>query len=155
MSRLNLGDRSVVGLILALIAVLFASFGNMAAVVSSRRHLPVVALNAHGMAWGALTSTIVALLLGREFNFSTSPGYLLSLGYLAIFGSAVAFGCYLALMRTIGTARAAYTSVLFPIVALGISTVVEDYRWSTLAVIGIMFIVAGNWLALTKLGRNI
>lgn len=154
-TNLDLADRSVIGLILALIAVLLASFGNMAAVFSSRRQLPVVAVNAHGMAWGALTSTIVALILGREFNFSFEAGYLLSLGYLAIFGSAVAFGCYIALMRTIGPARAAYTSVLFPIVALLISTIFEDYRWSTLAVVGILFIVAGNWLALTKIERNI
>jgi drug/metabolite transporter (DMT)-like permease len=154
-ANLDLADRSVVGLIMALIAVLIASIGNMAAIVSSRRQLPVVAVNAHGMAWGALTSTIVALSFGREFNFSFEAGYLLSLGYLAIFGSAVAFGCYLALMRTIGPVRAAYTSVLFPIIALLISTIVEDYRWTTLAVIGISFIVAGNWLALTKIKRTV
>ena len=70
--------------------------------------------------------------------------------YLSIFGSAVAFGCYLALMRKIGSARAAYTSVLFPVVALLVSTLVEDYRWSVPAVTGILFIVAGNWLALKK-----
>lgn len=153
-ASLDLADRSVIGLLLALVAVVFASLGNMAAVVSTGRKLPVVAVNAHGMAWGALTSTIVALVAGRDFNFSTETDYLLSLAYLAIFGSAVAFGCYLALMRTIGSARAAYTSVLFPIIALLISTFVEDYRWSVLAVIGILFIIAGNWLALTKFERN-
>jgi drug/metabolite transporter (DMT)-like permease len=153
-ANLDLADRSVVGLLLALVAVLFASFGNMAAIVSSSRNLPVVAVNAHGMAWGALTSIIVALLLGREFNFSFETSYLLSLAYLAIFGSAVAFGCYLALMRKIGSARAAYTTVLFPIIALLISTFVEDYRWSVIAGIGILFIVAGNWLALTKIERT-
>ena len=150
-AALDLADRTVTGLILALIAVVFASFGNMGAVINTGRQLPVVAVNAHGMAWGALTSTTVALILGKEFNFSFEPGYLLSLGYLAIFGSAVAFGCYLALIRAIGSARAAYTTVLFPIIALSISTIVEDYQWSTLAVTGILFIVAGNWLALTKI----
>lgn len=153
-SDLALADRTVIGLLLAVIAVLFASFGNMGAIVSNSRNLPVIAVNAHGMAWGAFTSTAVALILGREFNFSFETGYILSLGYLAIFGSAVAFGCYLALLRIIGSARAAYTSVLFPIIALLISTIVENYRWSPLAVIGILFIVAGNWLALTKFKRN-
>jgi drug/metabolite transporter (DMT)-like permease len=153
-ANLDLGDSSVTGLILALIAVLFASIGNMGAVINTRRQLPVVAVNAHGMAWGALTSTIVALILGQEFSFSFERGYLLSLGYLAIFGSAVAFGCYLALLRMIGSARAAYTTVLFPIIALTISTFVEDYQWSILAVTGILFIIAGNWLALTKFKRH-
>ncbi|MDA0679986.1 MAG: DMT family transporter [Proteobacteria bacterium] len=153
-ASLDLADRSVVGLILTLIAVLFASFGNMGAVVSNSRQLPVIAVNAHGMAWGALTSTIVALLLGREFNFSLEPGYILSLAYLAIFGSAVAFGCYIALIRKIGSARAAYTSVLFPIIALLISTFAENYKWSASALAGIVLIIGGNWLALTKMKRN-
>ena len=106
------------------------------------------------MAWGALTSAIAAVLRGREFGFSLEPGYVLSLAYLAIFGSAVAFGCYLALLRTIGAARAAYTSVLFPLVALLISTFVENYRWSAAAVAGIACIIAGNWLALTRIKRK-
>ncbi|MBT5217907.1 MAG: EamA family transporter [Woeseia sp.] len=153
-ASLSLQDRSVMGVVLALIAVLFASLGNMGAIRSNRRQLPVVAVNAHGMAWGALVSALVAIAMGREFNFSFETGYVLSLAYLAIFGSAVAFGCYLALLRMIGSARAAYSSVLFPIVALLISTVAENYQWSVLAFIGILFIIAGNWLALSQIKRN-
>jgi drug/metabolite transporter (DMT)-like permease len=153
-SSLNLADRTVTGVILAIISVLFAALGNMGAIVNTSRQLPVVAMNAHGMAWGAVTSAVVALILGREFSFSYEPGYILSLGYLAVFGSAVAFGCYLALLRTIGSARASYTTVLFPIIALLISTFVENYQWSTMAVAGVLFIIAGNWLALTRMTRN-
>ncbi|MDH3338021.1 MAG: EamA family transporter, partial [Gammaproteobacteria bacterium] len=82
------------------------------------------------------------------FNFSLQPGYIISLAYLAVFGSAIAFGCYLALIRRIGSARAAYSSVLFPVVALAISTVVEGYRWTAIAALGIMLTLAGNWLIL-------
>jgi drug/metabolite transporter (DMT)-like permease len=150
----HIADRTVYGVILVLIAVTFASLGNMGAIVNASRNLPVIAVNAHGMAWGALASTTVAITLDRKFSFSFEPGYILSLGYLAIFGSAVAFGCYLALFRKIGSARAAYTSVLFPIIALLISTVVENYQWSILAIVGIIFIIAGNWLALTRMKGN-
>ncbi len=150
----DLADKSFYGVVLALVAVLFASLGNMAAISNTSRQLPVIAVNAHGMAWGALTSVIAAVILGREFNFSMETGYIVSLAYLAIFGSAVAFGCYLSLLRKIGSARAAYTSVLFPIVALLISTVVEDYQWSGPAIAGIAFTFAGNWLALTRIKRN-
>ena len=154
-AALKLSDRAVTGIVLTLIAVIFASLGNMAAIQNHRRQLPVVAVNAHGMAWGALTSAIVAAISGRDFNFSMASEYILSLLYLAIFGSAVAFGAYLALLRKIGSARAAYTSVLFPIIALLISTIFENYRWSALAIIGILFIIAGNWLALTSVkGKN-
>ncbi len=147
---LSLQDSTIYGLLLVVIGVVIASLGNMAAVVNTRRQLPVVAVNAHGMAWGTLLSVVVAIFLDREFNFSYEPGYVWSLLFLAIFGSAIAFGCYLALIRKIGSARAAYTSVLFPVVALAISTVVEEYRWSGLAAIGVLLTVGGNWLALRR-----
>ncbi len=147
---LSLQDSTIYGLLLVVIGVVIASLGNMAAVVNTRRQLPVVAVNAHGMAWGTLLSVVVAIFLDREFNFSYEPGYVWSLLFLAIFGSAIAFGCYLALIRKIGSARAAYTSVLFPVVALTISTVVEEYRWSGLAAIGVLLTVGGNWLALRR-----
>lgn len=150
----GLKDQSLYGALLVVIAVIFASLGNMAAIVNTSRDLPVVAVNAHAMAWGALSSAIVATILGEEFAFDFSPTYIASLAYLAVFGSAVAFGCYLALLRLIGSARAAYTAVLFPIVALLISTIFEDYHWSILAVAGIAFIVAGNWLALSRMKKE-
>jgi drug/metabolite transporter (DMT)-like permease len=152
-TTLSLQDRSVYGLFLVIIGVIIASLGNMAAVVNTGRGLPIVAVNAHGMLWGALFSAIVAMTLGREFNFSYEPDFIWSLLFLAIFGSAIAFGSYLALIRKIGSARAAYTSVLFPVVALAISTVVEDYQWSSLAIIGVTLTLAGNWLALKRTER--
>jgi len=150
---LSLQDRSIYGLLLVVVGIVTASLGNMAAVVNTGRNLPVVAVNAHGMVWGTLLSLAVAAGLGREFNFSFEPAYIWSLLFLAIFGSAIAFGSYLALIRKIGSARAAYTSVLFPVVALMISTVVEDYQWSGLAAIGVALTLGGNWLALRRTKR--
>lgn len=149
---ISLHDRSMYGLLLVAVGVVSASLGNMAAVVNTGRSLPVIAVNAHGMMWGTLLSVIVALVLGRKFNFSYEAGYVWSLLYLAVFGSSIAFGCYLALIRVIGSARAAYTSVLFPVVALAISTILEGYRWSTLAVVGVFLTLGGNWLALRRSG---
>lgn len=147
-------DQTIIGVALATTAVIIASLGNMAAIVSTARDLPVIAVNAHAMAWGGVSSLVVALFMERSISFSFEPAYVLSLIYLSVFGSAVAFGAYLALLRLIGSARAAYTSVLFPIVALLISTFVEDYQWSGLAVAGIATIIAGNWLALTKITKD-
>jgi len=149
-SKFNLHDQAIVGVLLVTGGVLIASLGNMTAIVNTNRGLPVVAVNAHAMAWGALSSATVAVLFGRPFNFLFEFEYIASLAYLSVFGSAIAFGCYLALLRKIGSTRASYTSVLFPIVALLISTFVEDYQWSAMAVAGLVFIIAGNWLALTR-----
>ncbi|MDH3351323.1 MAG: EamA family transporter [Gammaproteobacteria bacterium] len=148
-SVVSLENDTVVGIILVLLGTVIASLGNMTAVVNTRRGLPVIAVNAHAMAWAALLSFLIAALLGREISFSTEKSYLLSLAYLAVFGSAIAFGCYLALIRRIGAARAAYSSVMFPIVALAISTVAEGYQWTGIAAAGIILTLAGNYLILS------
>lgn len=153
-SSFELGDRTITGAALAMASVIIASLGNMLAIVATARNLPLMAINAHAMAWGSASSLVVAVLMGHSINFSPVVSYVVSLFYLAVFGSAIAFGAYLALLRSIGSARAAYTSVLFPLVALLISTVFEDYRWSAAAVIGIVLIAAGNWLALTRITRG-
>lgn len=150
----TLQDQTLIGMSWVLLSVLLGSFGTMAAIVCTRESLPVVSVNAHAMAWGALASFLVAIALGRPIAISFAPSYLLSLIYLAIFGSAIAFGCFLALIRQIGSARTAYSSILYPIVALLISTFVEDYQWSVPAFAGIALIVTGNWLALTKIRKR-
>lgn len=149
-SELSFTDRSVHGGMLVLSGTLIASLGNMAAVSNTKRGLPVIAVNAHAMAFAAVLALLIALGLGKPLDFSPRADYVLSLLYLAIFGSAIAFGCYLALLKLIGAARASYSSVLFPVVALLISTAFEGYRWTIPAAIGMLLTFAGNWLILSQ-----
>ncbi len=148
-SSLAFEDQAVLGISWTVASVLVASLGNMAA-IRTTRGTPVVVVNAHAMAWGALVSLLTAWILERPFNFSFTTGYVTSLLFLAIFGSSIAFGCFLSLLKQIGSARASYASVLFPIVALLISTLFEGYRWSIAAVAGVVLILTGNWLALSR-----
>jgi len=99
-SKFSLQDQAMMGVLLVTMSVLVASLGNMTAIINTNRGLPVVAVNAHAMAWGALFSAAVAVLFGRPFNFLFEFEYIVSLAYLSVFGSAIAFGCYLALLRT-------------------------------------------------------
>lgn len=154
-SEINLRDDSVIGMLFILVATIIASLGNMAAIINTSRSLPVVAVNAHSMAWAGITSVLIGLALGKDLNFSFSTGYLVSLAYLSLFGSAIAFGCYLALIRRIGAAKAAYSAVAFPIVALGISTLLEGYQWTAAAVLGIILTLVGNGLILYRPVTNI
>jgi drug/metabolite transporter (DMT)-like permease len=149
-ASVGLSDESIYGGLLVLLSTLIASMGNMAAVVNTNKALPVVAVNAHAMAFAATLALVIAAVLGRKFNFLMRSDYVLSLTYLSVFGSAVAFGCYLALLRRIGASRASYSTVLFPIVALLISTFMEGYRWTALAIIGMLLTLAGNWLILSQ-----
>ncbi|MDX1480043.1 MAG: DMT family transporter [Woeseiaceae bacterium] len=149
-SALSLDDEALLGILWSLGSVLFAALGNMAAIRNTSRGIPVLLINAHGMAWGALLSFSVVLVLGKPLTFSLQPDYLVSLVYLSIFGSCIAFGAFIALLKQIGAGRASYVSVLFPIIALLISTVFEGYRWHPAAFAGVFLILAGNWLALSR-----
>jgi len=146
-----LGDATVLrGALLALGATYVASLGNMAASRNTRAGLPVVTVNAYGLAYGTLGLAAIAAIRGTPMAFDPRWPYVASLLYLALAGTSLAFGLYLALIKRIGASRAAYTSVLFPVVALTVSTLFEGYRWSVVAVIGLAVLVAGNALALGR-----
>jgi drug/metabolite transporter (DMT)-like permease len=149
-ANFGFSDRTTIGVVWILLAIVVAALANMTAIVTTSTGVSLVVLNAHAMGWGALTSFATAAVLGRPFAFSFSPDYLWSLLYLAIFGSSIAFGCYLALLKRIGAARAAYSSLLFPIVALLMSTIFESYQWTVTALAGVILSLIGNWLALSN-----
>ena len=78
---------------------------------------------------------------------------LLSLVYLALFGSVIGFGAYLTLLGRIGSDSAAYVTVLFPIVALALSTAFEDLRWSPIQLAGVGLALVGNLFVLGRIRR--
>jgi len=152
-SGLQLTRPSLQGLAFSVTATFFASLGNIISAFNQKRRLPVIQTNAYGMAYGALIMMVTALITGREFSFHVSPAYIGSLFYLAVFGSIIGFGCYLTLVGRIGPDRAAYASLLFPLVALSISTFLEGYQWTVFAITGVTAIMAGNLLILKKEAR--
>lgn len=144
------GHTSLHGILLCLLATFFASLGNILSARNQKNKLPIIQTNAYGMGYGALLMLIVAWLSGRTFTIETTTFYLGSLFYLAIFGSIIAFGCYLSLIGSIGADRAAYATLLFPLVALAISTIWEGYHWTISAVTGMVLILSGNFLILQR-----
>ena len=134
------------GLLLSLLGTYIASLGNMLSARNQSHCLPVIQSNAFGMAYGALILLLSALLQGSGLVYDFSLNYNLSLLYLALFGSVLAFGSYLTLLGRIGPEKAAYATVLFPLVALGISTLFENYHWSLLAACGVALVLLGNVL---------
>lgn len=147
----NLNDSRILGIVLCLAATVLASLGNIVSARNQRNGLPVIQTNAYGMAYGALIMLIVIFITGKPFDFVASPIYIGTLVYLSVFGSIVAFGCYLSLVGRIGADKAAYSTLLFPIVALIISTIWENYHWSGEALAGVSLILAGNLLMVKKI----
>ena len=136
------------GLLMCLIATFSASIGNILSARNQLRGLPVVQTNAWGMAYGSLVMLVYALFGGVDFNYDPALSYSLSLIYLSLFGSIFAFGSYLTLIGRIGADRTAYAAVLFPVIALGLSTLFEGYKWTPGAFGGFVLVLAGNYLVL-------
>ncbi|MCD4675531.1 MAG: EamA family transporter [Desulfobacula sp.] len=146
----DLSDKGVFGLFIGFISVLLASFGNITSARNTKHNIPVIQANAFGMGYGAILLVLIAVFLGKEFSFTVSVPYIGSLFYLSIFGSIIAFGSYLTLIGSIGADKASYTIMLVPVVALILSSFFEGYSWNFSAVLGLLLVVGGNFLALSK-----
>lgn len=148
LEALDLSDENFVALLLCLAGTCLASFGNILAVYLQRRQIPVLAGNAYGMIYGSLVMYLAAWLGGVPITVDWNPVYLGSLVYLAVFGSIIAFWAYITLIGRIGADRAGYSNLLYPLVALLISTLVESYQWSFAAILGVGLVMLGNWLVM-------
>jgi drug/metabolite transporter (DMT)-like permease len=136
------------GLVLCVCGTLSFCIGNMIAAKLQRRGIPVFTASGLGMLYGSAALAAVAVLRGATFTIEPTFAYLASLLYLAIGASVVAFGCYLTLLGRIGADRAAYSSVMFPVVALAVSTLFEGYHWTWPAALGLLAVLGGNLLVL-------
>ncbi|MBB5462492.1 drug/metabolite transporter (DMT)-like permease [Paraburkholderia sp. Clong3] len=144
----HLGDHTAwLGLGVAFLGTLCFSAGNLLSSRMQSMGLHPFATNSWAMLIGAAVLTLGSLFAGYSFAVEPSARYLGALAYLVVFGSVIGFTAYLMLVGRMGPERAAYCTVLFPIVALAASTLFEGYRWSALAVVGLMLVVAGNLVA--------
>ena len=152
----EVGDNSDTwrGLWMCLVATWFASLGNIVSARNQKHAMPVVQTNAWGMAYGAVIMAAYAVVSGASFDYDPAFAYSLSLLYLSVFGSILAFGCYLTLVGRIGADKAAYAAVLFPVIALGLSTLFEDYQWTLRALFGFALVLLGNYIVLSRARRR-
>ena len=152
--ELSWSDRVMLGAFFSLLGALLASFGNMASQAAQKKGIPVMPANAWGMFYGALLNGGLALVQGKTFNFDPSPDYIFSLLFLAVFGSVVAFACYLTLLGRIGLERAGYAAVMVPVVALILSALLEGLRLETHIIIGMALAISGNVFILVRSGSR-
>jgi drug/metabolite transporter (DMT)-like permease len=144
--------RGIVGLIMALVGAYLASIGNVVGSRNARSGVPVTQANVYGMAYGALLCLAIHFGGGGTLVVDWTIGYLGPILYLTVFGSVVAFGCYMLLIGRIGADFAAYVMLLIPVVALTLSTFFEEYQWSATAVFGVIVVLFGNLIILTPPG---
>ena len=153
LSQFDLSSGAIVGLGLALLGTLIASFGNMVSVRNSNKGIGVLQGNAWGMLYSSVLLAVFALLNGETFVINASWQYWSSLIYLAVFGTVIAFASYLSLLKNIGPERASYIIVLFPLVAVLLSTYFEGFTWQANTFVGFSLVLLGNAIVLTPFDK--
>lgn len=139
---------ALIGIGLAMLGVLSASAANVMQATKTAAAYPMGATIGWAMLIGAAIDALFSWTMVGPPTIEPRWGYFAGILYLGVFGSALAFSVYFKLIRTIGPAKAAYTSVLIPVIAMLLSTLFEGYRWSLLAAAGAALVIAGLVLAL-------
>ena len=142
-AREGVGVLGAVGL--GLMAVTFASIGNMLTLRLTRRGASLIPLLAWSMGYGALTLLLIATLGGVEFHLDPRPSYWISLLYLSALGSVAAFLLYFSLAKRQGPGRAALTGLVIPPMALLMSALFEDWRPTLVSSAGMVLCLVGLW----------
>ena len=145
-------DGVLTGLGFLLFAVLAASVSNVMQLMPAIKARPVAAMLGWAMLYGALLDALFAWIFVGPPTIEMRLGYWLGLFYLGIVASAIAFWLYFGIIRKVGPAKAAYSSVLIPVIAMAISTAVEGYHWSPIALGGGLLTITGLVIAL-RAGR--
>lgn len=143
-----LGGSVLLGVALAVGGILSASIANVIQANETGRALPMASLLAWSMLYGTGFDVAIAWILAGPPVIPAAPAFWAGTVWLAIAGSVVTFPLYYTIVRQIGAGRAAYNGVLVIVVAMLISTLVEGYAWSPLAVAGAVLGLGGMIIAL-------
>ncbi|WP_095012438.1 DMT family transporter [Tsuneonella mangrovi] len=138
----------VLGAVMAVIAMLSASFANVIQAGPAGKDVALPSLLGWAMLYGTTIDICLALLLSGAPVFPRDPQFWTGTAYLAFAGSVVTFPLYYALVRQLGAGRAAYNGVLVVVIAMVISTVMEGYHWTALAIAGASLAMVGLVIAL-------
>ncbi|MDJ0979570.1 MAG: DMT family transporter [Erythrobacter sp.] len=143
-----IGGNVGLGIVLAMLGILAASIANVVQANPTGRAVPMVSLLAWAMVYGTVFDLGFAALTAGPPPFPTAWEYWAGIVYLALIGSVVTFPLHYNLVREIGAGRTAYNSILTISVAMSLSTLFEDYRWTWLTASGMGLAVLGMVLAL-------
>ena len=135
------------GLAIGLLAVVCACLGNVLTLTLTRRGLPLVPMLGWCMGYGAIALWAVAAWQGAAAPISHGPAWWLSLLYLTVFGSVIAFFVYFKLAQRVGPARAAMTGVMIPPIALAVSAALEGWQPHALSWAGLALCLGSVYVA--------
>ncbi|WP_164118687.1 DMT family transporter [Sphingorhabdus sp. Alg239-R122] len=138
-----------------LLGILSASIANVMQAAKTLKAYPIIPLLAWAMLWGAALNGLYAFITSGPPVWENDWSYFGGILWLGIAASAVTFPLYFGLIRQIGAAKAAYSSVLVPVTAMTLSTIFEGYVWSTLAIGGAVLAMAGLLIAMQARKKSV
>ncbi|UOO85697.1 DMT family transporter [Neisseria arctica] len=131
------------GFLYAVLGTYMVSLGNIISARFSKQNMPVLTSTSLGLVYGAVLCSLFILYQDYSFRIPLTITYLSSLVYLSVFCTALAFWLYLTLVKNSGPDKAALATILFPLVAMLISSILEGYSWSLLSIFGGILIIIG------------
>lgn len=146
--NLGLHPTSLWGFLIGLISTTSASAGNLISYRSKTDNIPISANNAWSMLYGAVFSLAACFIMGKSLHVDITSPFLISFFYLSIFGTVISFWAYFKLIENVGPAKAAFTSIASPLIALVVSTFIENLNWNIYLFFGAAFCILGNIIAL-------
>ena len=147
--ELKVSELAFESLIMCIIGTISFCSGNLVSRSLQNENIPVMSANSFGMLYGCFVLIIYAFILDHPFRISLETPYLAGLLWLSVISTVLTFTCYLTLLGRIGPGRVGYATIVFPIFALLISTIFENYVWTPLALVGVSLVILGN-LIMTK-----
>lgn len=143
-------SHEIMGMLLGLGAALSASTGNMVSVRNIQKGVSISAANTFSMLYGTLFTGLIVLVTGISWSVPINPSFVGSLLYLSILGTVIAFAAYNTLLKTLGAGKAAYITIISPILAILLSYTFEGLKLGPTMLFGIVLCLAGNILVLYK-----
>ena len=143
---MQLGNATGASILFAAAGTFWFSLGNLVSIKVRLVQIPLLVANAWAMVYGALILGAWCLVQDVSWVLPTSATFWGATVFLAIPGSIVAFYCYITVIQTLGADKAGYATVLFPVVALTVSTWLEGFEWTLTAVLGALLALLGNYV---------
>lgn len=144
--------KSLLGFFISLVATVSASIGNIISAKNRQLKVPILSNNAWSMLYGSILSLIYCCVMQKSFVLKVDTKFLISFTYLTVFGTIISFSAYLKLIDLVGPAKAAFTSVVSPVIAILASMLIDEMTLTYLLLLGVLFCLIGNVVALTPQG---
>ncbi len=150
LGRASFSDMALWGAALVLFSAMLVALGNVLATRLVSSELSPLVVNAYGTAAGTASILLWGLISGASWSVVITPGWLTGLGYLVLIGTVLAFGVYMKILPLVGSVAGAYVAVLSPIVAIGISSVLEDLPLTAVTLVGLVLLLIGHTLLVVQ-----